>query len=452
MSAIDTTDQPGAADRLYGILSGDDPEDRACEAIPDGACTDVPGNYLLNVANGACTKLAEQLASPGLVLPWLLAALGAPAAFVGLLAPVKQVGSLLPQLAVAGQLRRLARRKWAWAAAGTSQALALLAMIPAALLLPPVAAGAAIVLLLAVFSVMSGVGSVGYQDVVGKTIPKGRRGRLLANRAMIGGGLTLLAGVLLRAVLGEEGDIAPYLWLIGAAAGLWAAAAVLFGSMAEEPGATEGGRNAWAEGREGVRLVRAQPGYRHYLTARAALVSVEVAMPFYALLAHDMFGGAVAAIGIYVFAVGLANVLSSPVWGAFSDLSARRTMALSALIATAAGAVALAIAALPDTLQSPWLFALSFLILGVAESGARLGRKTYLVDAAPKDERPLYVAFANTSIGLVTLAAAAFGLLAQAYGPAPTIAVLAGLGVVAAGASLAMPEADAMLRRGPASP
>ncbi|NBC95487.1 MAG: MFS transporter [Deinococcus-Thermus bacterium] len=441
----DTSDPVEAArDRLYEVLSGDDAEDRACEAIPDGACTDVPRNYLLNVANGSCTKLAEQLASPGLVLPWLMAAIGAPAAFVGFLAPIKQVGSLLPQLAVAARIRQLARRKWAWVAAGAIQAVALALMIPAAALLGPVAAGLAVVVLLAVFSTASGMGSVAFQDVAGKTIPKGRRGRMLANRAMIGGLLTLAAGTWLRFGLEAAPSVAPYLWLLALAAVLWAAGAVLFAAMTEEQGATEGGKNALDQARHGTRLVRQVPGYRKYLTARALLVGVEVAMPFYALHAHDLFGGAAAALGVYILAVGIANVVSSPFWGRFSDLSARRTMALSAGIAALTGAIALAFGLLPAAWQQPWAYALVFFVLGIAESGVRLGRKTYLVDGAPKDDRPLYVAFGNSAIGVITLAAGGLGLVAQFASIEAVIVVLIGAALAGVAVSLAMPEADAM--------
>ena len=79
--------------RLYDLLSSGTEND---SAHPVRAAR----SYLLNVANGACTKLAEQLASPGLVLPWLLGAIGAPAGLAGLLMPVKQAGSLAPQLLV----------------------------------------------------------------------------------------------------------------------------------------------------------------------------------------------------------------------------------------------------------------------------------------------------------------------------------------------------------------
>jgi len=225
---------PPQLDRAYRILSGDDSDERACEAIPDSACTDVPRNFVLNVLNGAATKLAEQLASPGLVLPWLLSAAGAPAAFATLLPPVKQAAGLLPQLAVAGSIRRLSRRKPVWVAAGLSQA-ALLACIPVAVwLLPPVAAGLVAVLLFAAFSAASGAGSIAFQDVMGKTIPKGRRGRLLSNRAAIGGALTLAAAAGLLAGTPDSPPPAFAGALVLCAAALWLAGAAAFAV----PGAT----------------------------------------------------------------------------------------------------------------------------------------------------------------------------------------------------------------------
>lgn len=182
-------DNGARIDSIYSFLSGDD-SDRTCKAIPEEACEEASKNYVLNVLNGAATKWAEQLAGLNLVLPWLLSTLGAPAYLPGLLMPVKQAGSLLPQLAVSGVIRKFSRRKWFWVGAGATQAVVLLLMIPAILTFAPLSAGLAIFGLLAIFSIASGVGSIAFQDVVGKTIPQGRRGRLLANRAMIGGGLT----------------------------------------------------------------------------------------------------------------------------------------------------------------------------------------------------------------------------------------------------------------------
>jgi len=75
------------------LLDADDAtEGSVCEGIPDEACTDAPRNFALNAANGAATKTAEQLASPGVVLPLLLAAVGAPVALAGALEPAYDVG------------------------------------------------------------------------------------------------------------------------------------------------------------------------------------------------------------------------------------------------------------------------------------------------------------------------------------------------------------------------
>jgi hypothetical protein len=89
---------------VYTILSGDDEFDRACKIIPDSLCTNLPLNYVLNVVNGAASKLAEQVASGKVVLPWLLSTMGAPASIVGFLLPLRQAGTLLPQLVVSGMM------------------------------------------------------------------------------------------------------------------------------------------------------------------------------------------------------------------------------------------------------------------------------------------------------------------------------------------------------------
>ncbi len=427
--------------RVYGVLSGDDDPERACSAIPETSCRAVPRNYLLNVANGACSKLAEQLASPGLVLPWLLAALGAPAVVAGYLLPIKQAGSLLPQLAIAARIRAAPLRKWYWAGAGLIQALALAAILPVALLSEGWLAGILIAGLMAVFSMASGIGSVAFQDVMGKTVPKGRRGRLLSNRAAIGGGLTLLAALYLRSELEAGNSLAPYLVLIGAAALLWAMAALLFALIAEAPGATSGGRSMAGEVGQGFAYLRKVGALRLFLGVRALLLAVELATPFFALHAQSLFGEGAGSLALFVFAVGAANVVSSPFWGIFADAQARRVLAFSGVIAAAAAALALAIGVFAGG-SGPLIYTPVFLLLGLAEAGVRLGRKTYLVDAAPSEERPLLVAFSNTLIGVLALAFGGLGLLADLAGPQAMLGLLGILALAGAALALLLPRSE----------
>jgi MFS family permease len=440
-SQVKVRDPEQIHNRAYAVLSGDDQTDRLCEAIPESACTNLPRNYLLNVGNGASSKLAEQVAGPNVVLPWLLGAIGAPAALVGLLMPVKQAGSLLPQLAIAGLIRSVARRKLFWVFAGLLQALCLLLMIPAAELLPATQAGWTIIGLLAIFAVASGTASVAFQDVVGKTIPKGRRGRLLANRAAIGGALTVFAGLIINHYIGRGQDMIIYLGLIFFGAMLWFLAAGMFALVKEAPGATGGGRNAIDEAGNGFRLVRRLSGYRRYLLARALLLTVEVATPLFVLFGQGVVAGSAVGLGMFVVAVGIAQVIGSPFWGRFADTSSRQVLIWSAGLAAVAGVLALIISLLPEGFRAAPVYAVVFVLIGLAEAGVRLGRKTWLVDAAPAEDRPTWVAFSNTSIGLLTLAAGGLGLIAQFLGLEAMMLTIIILCLAAAGAAWLMPEA-----------
>ena len=67
-------------------------------------------------------------------------------------------------------------RKSVWVWGSLVEGLALALMIPAVLYFPPALAGWAVLLLLAIFSLARGFCSIAAKDVLGKTIPKSRRG------------------------------------------------------------------------------------------------------------------------------------------------------------------------------------------------------------------------------------------------------------------------------------
>ncbi|MFW6387468.1 MAG: MFS transporter, partial [Thermodesulfobacteriota bacterium] len=369
-----------SAHRLYAILSGDDIPERCAENTPGADCRQQPRNFMLNLANGSCTKLAEQLAGPNLVMVWLLQILGAPVWMLGVLMPIKQTGTLLPQMAAAGQIRRLPVRKWVWVGSGLLQALCLGGIIAAAALLSPSAAGWATLLLFTVFCLASGTASVAYQDVLAKTISKGRRGRLLASRSLVGGILTMGAGLWIRSVQQESESLDSILILLGCAAVLWGIAALLFGATTEEPGNTDGRRHILQEARAGLNFARTYPGFRHYIIVRALLLSIEIASPFFILFASTRLEFGSESLGYLIVAVGLSQVISSPFWGRMADSTSKTVMRYSALMGVAAMLMTLLLSVLPHAGMQLAGFILTFIVLGLAEAGSRLGRKTYLVD------------------------------------------------------------------------
>ncbi|WP_217495925.1 hypothetical protein [Mangrovivirga cuniculi] len=98
-----------------------------------------------------------------------------------------------------------------------------------------------ILFLFLIFSIASGVASVAFKDVSGKTIDKGLRGQMLGARATIGGALSLGAGVVLHLFIAGSQNIKIYAALFGISSILWIGAAYLFYKIKEQPGATEGG-------------------------------------------------------------------------------------------------------------------------------------------------------------------------------------------------------------------
>ena len=433
-------------DRLADFIADED-ELRACDALPDGACREVPGNVVWNVASGALAKLGEQLASPGTVLPWVLGAVGAPAAFVGLLVPIKDGGSLLPQLVVAGRLRAAARRRPWWVAATAVRAAAVAATALAIALWGGAAAGIAVLLALLATSIASGVGSVAFKDVLAKTVPKGARGRVLAWRAALGGALGVAAGLLLQTTVAGADARGPFVVVLLAAAGALAASSAAFARVVEESGATDGGRNAIDEARAGWRF-REDRAFRRFLTARSLLFAVPLATPFLTVYGQRTIDASLGGLGVFVVATALASSLSSLAWGRSADDAAHRTMAWAGVVGFASVAYALAAGGLlPEAWRTAWVYAPAFLGAGVAHAGVRLGRKTWLVDAAPDAHRPTYVATANTVIGAVTVLGGALGAAAGAFGPTAALGVFAAVMAVGAVVAARLPAPRAVATR-----
>lgn len=436
---------PAVVDRdrvgqLYNLVTGDE-DARVCKDIPPESCNDQPRNFFAYLGANTLNKLADELSSAKLVLPWMLGALGAPAAFTGFLVPIRESGVLLPQMAVAAYVRRMPLRKPVWMVGAVSSALALFGIAAAALLLDGAAAGFVVVMLLVVFSVARGLCSVSAKDVLGKTVSKSRRGRLMGWSAAVGGVLTLVLGAVLAMVDLAGAGRTVYALMFVAAGVMWLAATALFGAIREQAGATAGGGNALQVALDNLRLLREDRPFRQFVFGRVSLLAVALAPPFYVLLAQQYTQGDPAGLGMMVIASGLAAAISSPLWGALGDHSSRTVMALGA---AGAGVLGIGVAATayqdPSWLASGWVHAVIFMLLTVMHSGVRLGRKVYLVDMATEQTRAAYVAISNSVIGVMMLLGGLIGLLGDWLGVATVIGVLGVWALIAAAEALTLPE------------
>ncbi|MFD2017695.1 hypothetical protein ACFSJQ_22990 [Vibrio olivae] len=156
---------------IYEKLVNDE-DARACKAIPESACKVVPGNFVKIVYSQFFTKLGDALINPKVTLPWIMQSIGAPLFLIGWLVPIREAGSLVPQLAIAHYIRHLPVRKWVWVIGSLLQALCVVAIGVIALNLHGVIAGWLVIAVLTVFSLSRGLNSVAAKDVLGKRYPK----------------------------------------------------------------------------------------------------------------------------------------------------------------------------------------------------------------------------------------------------------------------------------------
>lgn len=401
---------------IYGTLT-DDGGDASRREARDG---------LRHMLSLSMTKVADGLISPKLVLAWIMQAIGAPAALVGLLVPIREAGALLPQVLLAGPVERMAHRKWVWVVGSLGQGVAAAGIALAALTLGGWTGGLVICGLLAMLAVSRAACSVSYKDILGKTVEKTRRGAVKGVAGSASSAAVLIFALLLLSGLLQE--VTPLAIAVGIAALLWLAGALLFSRL--EEAASE------PSDREGLHLapLREDPQFRRFVAARGLLTATALAPPYLVLL--DDGGGALQKLGALLLASAAAAFVSSYVWGRLSDRSSRRVLILAGLAGALAMVLAVA-AALAGWTGAIWVTPVILFGLQIAYQGVRSGRSTYLVDMAPEDQRASYAALANTAIGLLLLVAGGFGGALAVIGPEAALAgfaVLSALGaMVAAG-------------------
>lgn len=421
-----------ALEDLYNRVTGDE-DARVCKDIPEAACADQPRNFFAYLAASLLGKVADEIASAKLVIPWLFGALGVPAGLTGFLVPIREAGVLLPQLAVAAAVRGLAIRKGVWLLGAVLSALSLVGMAATAVLLEGSAAGGAVLGMMVLFSLARGLCSVSAKDVLGKTVSKSRRGALMGWSASLSGAAVLGIGVWLGASDLAGSGLQVFSWLLAGGGALWILAALIFGVIKEQPGATEGGGNALSVALAQLALLVEDAPFRRFVLARALLLSVALAPPFYVLIAQQHAQSGLFGLGALIIANGLATSLSAPFWGYLGDRSSRTVMAWASLGAGGLGVLTFAAVALDWAWATGELgLACIFLLLSVMHGGVRLGRKVYLVDMADTRTRAAYIAVSNTVIGVLMLAGGLVGLIGDWLGAAATVLLLGILSLLAA--------------------
>lgn len=402
-------------DSIYEKIINDE-DARACKAIPDSACREVPGNFIKMIVAQFLTKVGDALINPKVTLPWILQSIGAPVYLIGWLVPIRESGSLIPQLSIAHYIRRIPVRKWVWVAGSILQALSIFAIGFIALTMTGVAAGYAVIAALVVFSLSRGLNSVASKDILGKTIPKSQRGQVNGCSSSSSGLVTLILASLLG--LSWWWQVEPserfYGVSLAAAGGVWLLAALVYARINEYAGEIDGGKSGMLEAFKQLALLKTDPTFRRFVITRTLFLCSALSAPYYVVLAQQSFGNQLWVLALFMFASGLASFVSGPFWGRLSDHSSRSVMIMGATMSAFIGVVLFVCEQWLNGSSAPvYLLPVLYFCVCIAHDGVRVGRKTYLVDIAEGDRRTSYVAVSNTVIGLMLMLMSSIGALSH---------------------------------------
>jgi MFS family permease len=429
-------------EKLYS-LAGNEEDARAYKEISNDANRYEHANFFLIIISNTFTKLGDALSNPKTVLAWLMGYVNAPLALISLLVPIRESGSMLPQIFIASYIRTLPIRKWVWVVGSLMQFLTIAGIGVVTLFFKGATAGWLIILLLILFSLSRGLSSVASKDVMGKTIPKKRRGRLNGYSTSISGALVILAGLYMISKSDQSLGISFYAYLIFFASFLWIIGAVVYSYIREAPGETTGRGNAFREAIARLDLLKSDKPFRNFVISRSLLLCSALTAPFYVVLAQDFLGKELHMLGLFILANGIASSISAIVWGRMADRSSKNVMVKAALITSLLGvAMFIVITWIPTVRNMSWLYPAAFFVLGIAHSGVRLGRKTYIVDMAGGNKRTDYVAVSNTVIGIVLLITGGISAAASSISPEGIILILSLFGFAGALTGSRLPEVE----------
>ncbi|MBE7338554.1 MFS transporter [Corynebacterium aurimucosum] len=383
--------------------------------------------------------VGDQLLSGKTVLPWLFSAAGVPGFFTGLLVPLRESGSMLPQAALTPWVVSHPARKRLWVLGSVGQGVCAAIIAAAAVLVRGPFLGLIVCLALAVLAVLRALCSLTGKDVQGRTISKGRRGVVTGRATQLGGAVTLITGGIL-AVLGELPRWGLALLLaIGAAT--WFLAAAVFRSIEEpvpENSGQKGINRSWWK--DTWQLYTQDARFRGFVNVRALLLVSALSTSFIVVLSQNIGSQALSGLGGFVLASGLASLVGGRVSGVLSDKSSRLVMSWAAGAAAIILLAIVACAAWAPTAVSMWALPLGFFLVNLAHAAIRVARKTYVVDMAGEDKRTRYVGAANTMMGVILLVVGGISAVIALAGPSAAILFLACIGLIGAWRARALPE------------
>ena len=385
--------------------------------------------FKLSVLNGIFFAVVMSTLQPGMVLSAFFLKLTNSTLFATIPMALRQIGWLWPQLIVSN-VAEARERKMPFYVIPSTLRLILLALISFfTYMLGANQPG----LLIVIFSVLyfahsscSGVCGIAFWDIIGKTIPANKRGRFMALRGFLGGILGFASGFYVRYILSADGPVFPhnYAYLFITAAIFQAGTSLSFALVREPPSAVKERVPFKEHLLQGMRIFKIDKDYRLLLKVRIlnslSMLGGIVFIPY----AIKQLGMPESSVGILIVISACFALPANFLWSYIGDNYGNRLLLLiSTGIYLLVPAIAFASYYVnPIPLHIPFLngydlrimtFVLAFVISGLALRGRGIGDLNYLLELAPEDKRPSYLAFMSVLLAPTVFVPLVAGVIAE---------------------------------------
>ena len=407
-------------------------------------------NFVAFMGDSIGFSVGMTFASMTTVMPQLIERFTDSEVVVGLILSASSGAWLLPQLIYANLLTNKRRKKPYLVLGGVIGRPLYLAYAVALGLGLYHHPALALFLLFAVqilFLAADGLSAVAWFDIVSKAIPDVRRGRLFGGAQFIGGLLSIGAGVVIAALLGEDGPSFPQnyavILVLASLCLLLGFFALVFLVEPDEP--VQESRPAWRDYfPQLLSTLRQDRAFARVILVRLLSGFDTLALSFYILFATQELELPPETIGLFTAAQTAGRILASIGMGALAERAgSHRVMQVATGIGLTAPVLSLALLLVdaPGDATTAAVFALVFVVIGVTMGSGMLGYFNYTLEIAPAGQRPTYIGLLNTISGvLVVLPTIGGGLLRiSSYGV--LFALTAAILIVAHALSLRLPPA-----------
>jgi MFS family permease len=392
-------------------------------------------NYVAHAFDGGFFGGGLAFVDARTVLPTMVLSLGGPTWLISLMPIMFLAGVAIPPIFTAHLIDRLTRFHPLLMTTGIFQRAPYLA---AGIVLLAAAAGSRGVMLAAVAlaplacGIACGSTMTGWQQLVMRTVPEGRRASVMALRLALSGVIGLGAGWVVKAVLEAWPETTGYAILHFAAFGTLVMSYIAF-CLIRETGVRppvvrpHGLRENF---RAIPRLLRSAGNLRVYLVTCALLNGIYIVVPFMAIHAMHVLGRPESYTGDLLI-VQMAGIIAGNLAAAYlGDRFGGK------LVVVVAQVVFIMMAGWSMAAETDWALRTIFFLFGFSFSAIQVGTITITMDICPSERRATHLAIiAVVNLPSMLLATAVGGLLWT--GP-ERYTLVAGLAIAAVAASLAL--------------